>query len=71
MTLSIIGIDLAKLKFDLCLLCENDKLKHKVFLNNAAGCAQLSTLFSNVKEKKPSNARNHSPAHTLLRTTLA
>ncbi len=31
MTFSIIGIDISKLRFDLCLLRENDKLKHKVF----------------------------------------
>jgi transposase len=42
MTLSIIGIDISKLKFDLCLLRESGKLKHKVFPNNAAGFLQLS-----------------------------
>lgn len=42
MSISIIGIDISKLKFDLCLLRENNKLKHKVFPNNAAGFAQLS-----------------------------
>jgi transposase len=36
MTFSIIGIDISKLKFDLCLLRKNGKLKHKVFANNAA-----------------------------------
>ena len=42
MTISIIGIDISKLKFDLCLLRDNGKLKHKVCANNAAGFAQLS-----------------------------
>ena len=42
MTFSIIGIDISKLKFDLCLLRENGKLKHKVFSNTASGFAQLS-----------------------------
>ena len=42
MTLSIVGIDISKLKFDLCLLRENGKLKHKVFANTASGFVQLS-----------------------------
>lgn len=42
MTLSLIGIDISKLKFDLCLLRDNGKLKHKVFANSAAGFLQLS-----------------------------
>jgi transposase len=42
MTFSIIGIDISKLKFDLCLLRDNGKLKHKVFANTAAGFVQLS-----------------------------
>ena len=42
MTISIIGIDISKLKFDLCLLRDNGKLKHKVFANTASGFLQLS-----------------------------
>jgi len=42
MTCSIIGIDISKLKLDLCLLREQDKLKHTVFPNSAAGFLQLS-----------------------------
>jgi transposase len=42
MTISIIGIDISKLKFDLCLLRENGKLKHKVFANTLSGFVQLS-----------------------------
>ena len=44
MTLSIIGIDISKLKFDLCLLRDNGKLKHKVFPHTPSGFAQLSLL---------------------------
>jgi transposase len=43
MTQAIIGIDISKQKFDLCLLRDNGKLKHKVFANSAAGFLQLST----------------------------
>jgi transposase len=42
MTFSIIGIDISKLKFDLCLLRDNGKLKHKVFANTPSGFVQLS-----------------------------
>jgi transposase len=46
MTLAIIGIDISKLKFDLCLLREKGKLKHKVFPNTPSGCAQLSAWLT-------------------------
>lgn len=49
MTLSIIGIDISKLKFDLCLLRDNGKLKHKVFANSAAGFLQLSAWLKKQK----------------------
>jgi transposase len=49
MTFSIIGIDISKLKFDLCLLRENGKLKHKVFANTAVGFAQLSAWMQKHK----------------------
>src|SRR5215210_286968 len=42
MTQSIIDIDISKLKFDLCLLRDNGKLKHKVFANTPSGFLQLS-----------------------------
>ena len=41
MTTSILGIDIAKLKFNICLINTSGKLKHKVFPNNATGCEQL------------------------------
>jgi transposase len=49
MTLSIIGIDISKLKFDLCLLRDNGKLKHKVFANTPAGFTQLSAWLKKQK----------------------
>ena len=52
MTFSIIGIDISKLKFDLCLLRENGKLKHKVFPNTASGFAQLSAWLQKQKVER-------------------
>lgn len=52
MTFSIIGIDISKLKFDLCLLRENGKLKHKVFPNTAAGLLQLSAWLTQQKVER-------------------
>jgi transposase len=37
-----LGIDIAKLKFNVCLITTSGKLKHKVFSNTAAGFEQLS-----------------------------
>lgn len=54
MTFSIIGIDISKLKFDLCLLHENNKLKHKVFPNSAAGFLQLSAWLTKQKVERVS-----------------
>ncbi len=42
MILPVLGIDIAKLKFDVCLINTDSKLKHKVFPNNATGFAQLA-----------------------------
>ena len=36
-----LGIDIAKLKFDVCLIKENGRAKHKVFQNNQHGFEQL------------------------------
>lgn len=49
MTQSIIGIDISKLKFDLCLLRESGKLKHKVFANTPSGFLQLSAWLKKQK----------------------
>lgn len=42
MNLPNLGIDIAKVKFNVCLMQLNGKLKHKVFANTAAGFEQLS-----------------------------
>jgi len=36
-----LGIDISKLKFNVCLLRESGKPRHRVFPNNAAGFEQL------------------------------
>jgi transposase len=52
MILSILGIDISKLKFDLCLLRDNGKLKHKVFANTAFGFAELSAWLQKQKVER-------------------
>jgi transposase len=42
MNLPPLGLDVAKLKFNACLLRADSKLRHKVFTNNPAGFALLS-----------------------------
>jgi len=49
MTLSILGIDISKLKFNVALLWDNGKLKHHVFPNTASGFLQLSTWLGKQK----------------------
>lgn len=46
MNLLALGIDIAKLKFNVCLIREDGRLRHKVFANTAAGFAQLSTWLT-------------------------
>ena len=46
MSLPILGIDIAKLKFNVCLIQMSGKLKHKVFANTAAGFQQLAAWLS-------------------------
>jgi transposase len=41
-----LGIDIAKLKFDACLINLDGKLRHKVFPNTAAGFAQLAAWLT-------------------------
>jgi hypothetical protein len=41
MNLPCLGVDIAKVKFNVCLLQFTGKLKHKVFPNNEAGFGQL------------------------------
>jgi transposase len=40
-SVAALGIDIAKLKFDVCLIKENGKAKHKVFANTRHGFEQL------------------------------
>jgi transposase len=42
MNLSPLGIDIAKLKVNACLVRQGGKLRHKVFANTAAGFSQLA-----------------------------
>jgi len=42
MTTPPLGIDISKLKFDLCLIREGGKLRHRVFPNSPAGFSLLS-----------------------------
>jgi transposase len=42
MTLLPLGLDIAKLKFNACLVRDGGKLRHKVFANNPDGFAQFS-----------------------------
>jgi transposase len=46
MTQPILGIDIAKLKFNACLIQPSGKLKHKVFPNTTTGCEQLRDWLS-------------------------
>jgi transposase len=46
MTLPILGIDIAKLKFNACLIKHGGKLRHKVFPNTATGFEQLADWLS-------------------------
>ena len=42
----VLGIDIAKLKFNVCLININGKLKHKVFPNTSTGFEQLKQWLS-------------------------
>lgn len=46
MFLPALGIDIAKLKFDICLINTEGKPKHKVFPNTAAGFSQLAAWLT-------------------------
>jgi len=46
MTEPTLGIDISKLKFNVCLIRESGKLRHKVFPNTAAGFEQLADWLS-------------------------
>ncbi len=42
----VLGVDIAKLKFDVCLIKETGKAKHKVFANTKHGFEQLVVWLS-------------------------
>lgn len=46
MTLPPLGLDVAKLKFNACLVRAGGKLRHKVFANNPGGFSQLADWLS-------------------------
>jgi transposase len=52
MTLSILGIDISKLKFDVALLRAGGKFKHRVFPNTPAGFLQLSAWLEKQKVER-------------------
>jgi transposase len=52
MILPALGIDIAKLKFNVCLINPSGKLKHKVFLNTAVGFQELDAWL--IKHGAPS-----------------
>lgn len=52
MTLSTLGIDISKLKFDVALLRDNGKFKHRVFPNTPAGFLQLSAWLEKQKVER-------------------
>ncbi|HEY0323911.1 MAG TPA: transposase [Pyrinomonadaceae bacterium] len=52
MSLSTLGIDISKLKFDVALLRAGGKFKHRVFPNTAAGFLQLSAWLEKQKVER-------------------
>ena len=46
LSVAALGVDIAKLKFDVCLIKENGKAKHKVFANTTHGFEQLIVWLS-------------------------
>lgn len=53
MIVSALGIDIAKLKFNVCLINPNGKLKHTVFVNTEAGFEQLSAWLTKQGVRHP------------------
>jgi transposase len=49
MTLPSLGIDISKLKFDLCLSRQGGKFRHKLFSNSPSGLSQLSAWLAKQK----------------------
>jgi len=59
----IVGIDISKLKFDVTLLLEDGKEKHKVFSNNQEGFKKLETWLNSFEKKE---AYGHDPTSNAL-----
>jgi transposase len=49
MSLWILGIDVSKLKFNVCLIREDGRLKHRAFANTEAGFTELSAWLAKNK----------------------
>ncbi len=60
LSVTALGIDIAKLKFDVCLIKENGRTKHKVFQNTRHGFEQLAAWL---------NSHQASDLHTCLEAT--
>ncbi len=52
MITSALGVDISKLKFDVALIRDNGKLRHKVFPNTPAGFSQLSLWLTKHKVER-------------------
>lgn len=52
MTQPVLGIDIAKLKFNVCLINMEGKLRHKLFSNTAAGFEQLLEWLSKQRVER-------------------
>src|SRR3712207_1920588 len=52
MTLLPLGINVSKAKFDVCLVRDTGKLKHRAFPNTPAGFAQLSEWLAKLKAER-------------------
>jgi transposase len=52
MTQPALGIDISKLKFNVCLINREGKLRHKLFSNTAAGFEQLKEWLSKQRVER-------------------
>ena len=50
-----LGVDIAKAKFDVCLIKDNGKTKHKIFPNTLSGFEQLNGWLDSHQDRKPSH----------------
>ncbi len=70
MNLLALGIDIAKLKFNVCLIREDGRLRHKVFANTAAGFSQLSAWLTAPTTSRRCMLASKPPARTVRRWPL-